>query len=164
METFLNIKTKNEAKWLWWVTIVKKPATVLIRDQWVIKSDGARLHAALLDRPKPVRDGCYHVIKCSQRKMVLVRDSDLDEKEVWPDWIKLFPGHEDKRDEYYDNPNPLIFDIMHDAEIRVNTKFIHDLFKIDNDYFFWHRYQNNPDDKLIFSNKNRVAIIMPLRP
>jgi hypothetical protein len=171
METFLNLRTKNEAKWLWWVTVIKAPAneyrphiiTVLIRDQWVVKTDGSRIHAVLLDRPKPVPDGCYHVIKRSKRKMILVRDPDMDVKKVWPDWIKVFPKHEEHRDDHYGDLNSLIFAIMHDAEIRVNTNFIHDLFKIRYDYFFWYRYQNDADNKLVFANENRLAIIMPMR-
>ena len=165
---------KTDAHNLWWITLVKPIyrnergnhlITVLIKDQWAVKTDGSRIHGALISRP--VRDGCYHVIKRSRSKMWIIRDESIPLSD-WPEWDKgIFPKHNDFDEINLYAANQAAYRLANKG-VLVNLNYLIDVFR-DGCNYDWQVY-NGVDYKsdtayapIIFkAGDDRLAVIMPM--
>ena len=169
---------KTDAHNLWWITLVKPIyrnergnhlITVLIKDQWAVKTDGARIHAALISRP--VRDGCYHVIKRSRSKMWIIRDESIPLSD-WPEWIvkSIFPIHDEKTCTriFMISANGAAYKLAQYG-VMLNLTFLQDVFR-DKWNYDWVKYpvisyeKEDTHNPIIFQAPDeRLAVIMQMR-
>jgi hypothetical protein len=117
--------SNKDCQSIYWVTAVRGPSddrrihirTVAVKNQLAMKTDGSRIHLALMERKMP--DGLYYILKRRKGRVELVYEPDIPIEKNWPDIKKVFPAHRNYE------LNPFKFNYPGSDAIAIDRNYIY---------------------------------------